>query len=91
MNENDIAVSAFHNQMGMIKKNTIKQEFRTGATRVLITNDQMDLEIIEKKVKLVINYDLLLKKEDYIKRVGGHQSQSEKNITINFVGPNDSK
>ena len=39
MNENDFAVSAMHGEMDQIKRDTIMKEFRTGATRVLITTD----------------------------------------------------
>jgi translation initiation factor 4A len=39
MNENDFTVSAMHGEMDQIKRDTIMKEFRTGATRVLITTD----------------------------------------------------
>lgn len=39
MNENDFTVSAMHGEMDQVKRDLIMKEFRTGATRVLITTD----------------------------------------------------
>jgi translation initiation factor 4A len=39
MNEHDFTVSTIHGEMDQIKRDTIMNEFRTGATRILITTD----------------------------------------------------
>ena len=39
MNEHDYTVSAIHEEMDQMKRDNIMKEFRTGATRVLITTD----------------------------------------------------
>ena len=39
MNENDFSVSAMHGEMDQMNRDKIMKEFRTGATRVLITTD----------------------------------------------------
>ena len=39
MNEHDFTVSAMHGEMDKIKRDKIMKEFKTGATRVLITTD----------------------------------------------------
>ena len=51
-----------------MKRDTIMKEFRTGATRVLITTDLLARGIDVQQVGLVINYELPLKKEIYIHR-----------------------
>jgi translation initiation factor 4A len=39
MNDNFFTASAIHAEMDFVKRDTIMNEFRTGATRVLITTD----------------------------------------------------
>jgi len=39
MKSKDFAVSAMHSQMEQMERDIIMKEFRTGATRVLITTD----------------------------------------------------
>ena len=57
MNEHDFTVSAMHGEMDHIKRDFIMKEFRTGATRILITND-LARGIDCSQVGLVINYEL---------------------------------
>jgi translation initiation factor 4A len=91
MNENDFAVSAMHGEMDQIKRDTIMKEFRTGATRVLITTDLLARGIDVQQVGLVINYELPYKKENYIHRIGRAGRFGRKGVAINFVSPNDAK
>jgi translation initiation factor 4A len=46
------------------------QEFRSGASRVLITTDLLARGIDVQQVSLVINYDLPTNRENYIHRIG---------------------
>ena len=89
MNDNDFAVSAMHGEMEQIKRDTIMKEFRTGATRVLITTDLLARGIDVQQVGLVINYELPQKKENYIHRIGRAGRFGRKGVAINFVLPND--
>lgn len=91
MNENDFAVSAMHGEMDQIKRDTIMKEFRTGATRVLITTDLLARGIDVQQVGLVINYELPFKKENYIHRIGRAGRFGRKGVAINFVSPNDAR
>lgn len=91
MNDNDFAVSAMHGEMDQIKRDTIMKEFRTGATRVLITTDLLARGIDVQQVGLVINYELPFKKENYIHRIGRAGRFGRKGVAINFVSPNDAK
>jgi len=67
------------------------KEFRTGATRVLITTDLLARGIDVQQVGLVINYELPYKKENYIHRIGRAGRFGRKGVAINFVSPNDAK
>ena len=91
MNEHDFTVSAMHGEMDQIKRDTIMKEFRTGATRVLITTDLLARGIDVQQVGLVINYELPFKKENYIHRIGRAGRFGRKGVAINFVLPNDAK
>mgnify|MGYP001436401509 CR=1 FL=1 len=81
----------FHGEMDQIKRDTIMKEFRTGATRVLITTDLLARGIDVQQVGLVINYELPYKKENYIHRIGRAGRFGRKGVAINFVLPNDAK
>jgi translation initiation factor 4A len=91
MNDNDFTVSAMHGEMDQMKRDTIMKEFRTGATRVLITTDLLARGIDVQQVGLVINYELPIKKEIYIHRIGRAGRFGRKGVAINFVLPNDAK
>jgi len=91
MNEHDFTVSAMHGEMDQMNRDAIMKEFRTGATRVLITTDLLARGIDVQQVGLVINYELPLKKENYIHRIGRAGRFGRKGIAINFVVPNDAK
>ncbi|URD74182.1 DEAD-box ATP-dependent RNA helicase [Musa troglodytarum] len=60
MHSNNFTVSSMHGDMPQKERDAIMAEFRSGATRVLITTD----------VSLVINYDLPNNRELYIHRIG---------------------
>lgn len=91
MNENDFPVSAMHGEMDQVQRDTIMKEFRTGATRVLITTDLLARGIDVQQVGLVINYELPMKKETYIHRIGRAGRFGRKGVAINFLLPNDAK
>lgn len=91
MKEKDFTVSAMHGEMDQIQRDMIMKEFRTGSTRVLITTDLMARGIDVQQVSLVINYELPMKKENYIHRIGRAGRYGRKGTAINFVSPNDAR
>ena len=52
------------------ERSNIMKEFRSGASRVLITTDLLARGIDVQQVSLVINYDLPTNRENYIHRIG---------------------
>lgn len=70
LQEKDFAVSRIHGDMEQEMRSQIMREFRSGATRVLITTDLLARGIDVQSVSVVINYDLPTSKENYIHRIG---------------------
>ncbi|KAJ1339426.1 DEAD-box ATP-dependent RNA helicase 2 [Batrachochytrium salamandrivorans] len=71
------------------ERDAIMQEFRSGASRVLITTDVWARGIDVQQVSLVINYDLPSNRENYIHRIGRSGRFGRKGVTINFVKNDD--
>ena len=69
----------------MKTRNTILKEFRSGATRVLITTDLLARGIDVQQVSLVVNYDFPQDRENYIHRIGRSGRYGRKGAAINFI------
>lgn len=91
MREKDFTVSSMHGQMDQVSRDIVMKEFRTGATRVLITTDLLARGIDVQQVGLVINFELPTRKENYIHRIGRAGRYGRKGTAINFVLPQDAK
>lgn len=89
MREANFTVSSMHGDMPQKERDAIMQEFRQGATRVLITTDVWARGIDVQQVSLVINYDLPLNRENYIHRIGRSGRFGRKGVAINFVTSED--
>merc|ERR1711879_1040620 len=62
------------------------KEFRSGASRVLISTDLVARGIDVPTVQLVINYDLPFGNyENYIHRIGRSGRHGKKGVAINFL------
>lgn len=91
LKEKDFVISSIHGEMGQLERDMIMKEFRTGASRVLITTDLLARGIDVQQVGLVINFELPFKKENYIHRIGRAGRFGRKGTAINFVVPQDAK
>lgn len=89
MTKRDFTVSATHGEMDMKERETIMTDFRSGATRVLITTDLLARGIDVQQVSLVINYDLPTNRENYIHRIGRSGRFGRKGVAINFITTED--
>ncbi|CAI2366374.1 unnamed protein product [Moneuplotes crassus] len=89
LKEKDFTVSAMHGEMDQVTRDLIMREFRTATTRILISTDLLARGIDVQQVSVVINYDLPLKKESYIHRIGRSGRFGKKGTAINFVTPRD--
>jgi ATP-dependent RNA helicase len=68
MREANFTVSMMHGDMPQKERDEIMAEFRSGASRVLITTDVWGRGLDVQQVSLVINYDLPNSREQYIHR-----------------------
>mmetsp|Transcript_76223 Transcript_76223/g.204767 ORF Transcript_76223/g.204767 Transcript_76223/m.204767 type:complete len:301 (-) Transcript_76223:579-1481(-) len=89
MREANFTVSSMHGDMPQKERDSIMQEFRTGASRVLITTDVWARGLDVSQVSLVINYDLPNNRELYIHRIGRSGRYGRKGVAINFVKDDD--
>eukprot|EP00033_Pygsuia_biforma_P000054 GCRY01000070.1.p1 GENE.GCRY01000070.1~~GCRY01000070.1.p1 ORF type:complete len:409 (-),score=95.63 GCRY01000070.1:260-1486(-) len=89
MTGKDHTVSSMHGEMTQKERDVIMREFRSGASRVLITTDLLARGIDVQSVSLVINYDLPSNRENYIHRIGRGGRFGRKGVAINFVTEGD--
>jgi translation initiation factor 4A len=82
-------VSAMHSELPQQERDKVMKEFRTGASRVLVTTDLLARGIDVYQVSLVINYDIPRQRETYIHRIGRSGRFGRKGTAINFVTPED--
>eukprot|EP01135_Chromosphaera_perkinsii_P006607 Nk52_evm9s554 gene=Nk52_evmTU9s554 len=89
MKEANFTVSSMHGEMPQKERESIMKEFRSGASRVLITTDVWARGIDVQQVSLVINYDLPRNRELYIHRIGRSGRFGRKGVAINFSTSED--
>jgi ATP-dependent RNA helicase len=89
MTKNHFTVSAMHGDLDQGARDRVMQEFRSGASRVLIATDLWGRGIDVQQVSLVINYDLPINRELYIHRIGRSGRFGRKGVAINFVKSDD--
>jgi len=89
MVQNDFSVDVIHGGLSMDDRKLRMANFRSGASRVLISTDLLARGIDVNSVSLVINYDLPLNRENYIHRIGRSARYGKKGVAINFVTPGD--
>lgn len=89
MRQANFTVSSMHGEMPQKERDAIMQEFRRGASRVLITTDVWARGIDVQQVSVVFNYDLPLNRENYLHRIGRSGRFGRKGIAINFVTQDD--
>jgi len=82
-------VSAIHGELEPDQRNTILNEFRTAASRILITTNLLARGIDVHGVSLVINYDLPREFEHYIHRIGRCGRHGRKGVSINLISQED--
>eukprot|EP00117_Sycon_ciliatum_P027592 scpid92030/ scgid22378/ ATP-dependent RNA helicase FAL1 len=91
MREKGFAVSFINGQMEQEERSQVMREFRSGASRMLISTDLLARGIDVQQVGLVINFDLPNKKENYIHRVGRSGRYGRRGIAINLISKMEAK
>jgi superfamily II DNA/RNA helicase len=91
MTDNKLSVECLHGGMSAEERDKKMAEFRDGSSRILITTDLTARGIDVQQVSIVINFDLPSDKANYIHRIGRAGRYGRKGVTINFVGPNETR
>ena len=91
MRKANFTLSMIHGDMPQKERDAIMNEFRAGASRVLIATDVLARGIDVQQVSLVINYDLPINRELYIHRIGRSGRFGRKGVAINFATSDDIK
>jgi len=81
----DFACSIIHADLTFDERKMIMTEFKSGATRVLISTDLLARGIDVQQVNLVVNFDLPHEKETYIHRIGRSGRFGRKGVAINLA------
>ena len=85
----DFPVGYIHGDMRTSEREQTIRSFRSGDIRILLSTDLLSRGIDVQQLSLVINYDLPIKKETYIHRIGRSGRYGRKGVAINFVTERD--
>jgi len=91
MKEKKFVVSCMHSKMTQEERNGVMAEFRSGSSRLLVSTDLLARGIDVHQVGLVINFDLPVKKENYIHRIGRGGRFGRRGIAINLITKAEAK
>ena len=91
LRDRNFAVSSIHGNMTVIEREQTMRDFRNCVSRVLISTDLLGRGIDVQQVSVVINYDIPLRYESYIHRIGRSGRHGRKGTAINFVTSYDFK
>ena len=91
LHEQNFKVSCIHGNMDICQREEAMRKFRNSETRVLISTDLLGRGIDVQQVSIVINYDIPLKIESYIHRIGRSGRHGRNGTAINFAIGNDLK
>jgi translation initiation factor 4A len=89
LHEQNFKVSCIHGNMDICQREEAMRKFRNSETRVLISTDLLGRGIDVQQVSIVINYDIPLKIESYIHRIGRSGRHGRNGTAINFAIGND--
>lgn len=84
MTEANFTVSYIHGDMTPNEREITMSDFRSGKTRVLISTDLLSRGIDVQQVSVVINYDIPIRVDNYLHRIGRSGRYGRKGFAINF-------
>ncbi len=86
----DFSTICLHSDLERGERDSLMREFKDGKHRVMIATDLVARGIDIQHVSIVINYDLPLKNESYIHRIGRCGRYGRRGIAINMINKKDS-
>ena len=84
MEEDGFPVKKIHGKMDEKERKDTHKEFKSGASRVLVTSDLFARGIDVQQVSIVINFDVPKSEHTYLHRIGRSGRWGRKGIAINF-------
>ena len=91
LRDNNFTVSYIHGQMPANEREMTMADFRSGKSRVLVSTDLLSRGIDIQQVSVVINYDIPIKVESYLHRIGRSGRYGRKGVAINFMTKDDER
>lgn len=85
LEQRDFTVSWVHGDTEFKDRELVMKQFRSGASRILITTNLVARGINVQTVSLVVNYDLPRDRESYIHRIGRGGRYGRKGVAISLV------
>jgi ATP-dependent RNA helicase len=82
-------VTSMHGEMEQKEREATMNEFRSGASRVLITTDLWGRGIDVQQISLVICFDLPANRDNYLHRIGRSGRFGRRGVAINLVTDDD--
>lgn len=89
MLRDNFPVACLHSNMDRAERERVFKEFRTGASRVLISSNVTARGIDVQQVSVVINFDLPRDVHTYLHRIGRSGRWGRKGTAINFITRRD--
>eukprot|EP00401_Gymnodinium_catenatum_P050854 CAMPEP_0117528300 /NCGR_PEP_ID=MMETSP0784-20121206/37242_1 /TAXON_ID=39447 /ORGANISM="" /LENGTH=392 /DNA_ID=CAMNT_0005324579 /DNA_START=99 /DNA_END=1277 /DNA_ORIENTATION=- len=89
LTERDFIVSTMHADLDQKDRDLVMREFRSGASRILVSTDLLGRGIDVQQVSLVVNFDMPEVMEQYLHRIGRSGRFGRKGVAINFVMSSD--
>jgi superfamily II DNA/RNA helicase len=89
MKEDEYPVCRIHGNMDKLEREKTFFDFRTGASRVLISSNVTARGIDIQQVSIVVNFDLPKCVNTYLHRIGRSGRWGRKGVGINFVTRRD--
>ena len=84
MEEDGFPAAKIHGKMDESERKETYKEFKTGASRVLVTSDLFARGIDVQQVSMVINFDVPKSEHTYLHRIGRSGRWGRKGVAINF-------
>lgn len=85
LTDRNFSVSTFHSELSQGERDKLMKQFRIGETRILLSTDILSRGIDVQQVSIIFNYDIPVKKESYIHRIGRTGRFGRKGVAINFI------
>jgi len=85
LSEENFPIACVHGRMTQADRDNIVKDFKKGKYRIVVSTDLLGRGIDIASISLVINYDLPLKIDNYIHRVGRAGRFGKKGMALNLI------